>query len=54
LIGKVDATADRDAGTLRVDAIHEDVPFTAPVRGAVGDELDALARWLGLDGVTQA
>ena len=28
LIGKVDATADRKAGVLRVDAIHEDEPFT--------------------------
>jgi uncharacterized protein YcaQ len=54
LIGKVDATADRDAGTLRVDAIHEDVPFTPAVRHALDDELAALARWLGLDGATQA
>ena len=28
LVGKLDATADRKAGVLRVDAIHEDVPFT--------------------------
>ena len=28
LVGKVDATADRKAGVLRVDAIHEDEPFT--------------------------
>jgi hypothetical protein len=27
LVGKVDATADRKAGVLRVDAIHEDEPF---------------------------
>ena len=27
LIGKVDATADRGAGVLRVDAIHQDEPF---------------------------
>ena len=27
LVGKVDATADRRAGVLRVDAVHEDVPF---------------------------
>ena len=27
LIGKLDATADRGAGVLRVDAIHQDVPF---------------------------
>ena len=29
LVGKLDATADRKAGVLRVDAIHEDVPFDA-------------------------
>jgi uncharacterized protein YcaQ len=49
LIGKIDATADRDAGVLRVDAIHQDVPFTAEMRAGVEGELDALAQWLGLD-----
>ena len=29
LVGKLDATADRKAGELRVDAVHEDVPFDA-------------------------
>jgi hypothetical protein len=47
-VGKVDATADRPAGILRVDAIHEDVPFTAAMRSATAAELDALATWLGL------
>src|SRR4029450_2050831 len=28
LVGKVDATADRTAGVLRIDAIPQDVPFT--------------------------
>jgi uncharacterized protein YcaQ len=51
LVGKVDAAADRDTGALRVDAIHQDVPFSAVVRNAVDGELDALAGWLGLDGV---
>ena len=54
LVGKIDATADRDASTVRVDAIHEDLPFARAVRGAVDDELAALARWLGLDGVKRA
>ncbi|HEU5204239.1 MAG TPA: crosslink repair DNA glycosylase YcaQ family protein [Candidatus Limnocylindrales bacterium] len=49
LVGKIDATADRAAGALRVDAIHEDVPFTPEMRAGVEGELDALARWLGLD-----
>ena len=30
LVGKLDATADRDAGVLRVDAVHHDVEFTKP------------------------
>jgi uncharacterized protein YcaQ len=54
LIGKVDATAAREAGVLCVDAIHEDVPFNPAIRDAVDAELAALARWLGLDGVTRA
>ena len=48
LIGKVDATADRKAGVLRVNAIHEDVKFTKPMTKAVQAELDDLASWLGL------
>jgi len=48
LVGKVDATADRKAGVLRVDAIHEDVAFD---EAAVGAELAELADWLGLDPV---
>ena len=28
LVGKLDATADRKAGVLRVAAVHQDVPFT--------------------------
>ena len=48
LVGKVDATADRKAGVLRVDAVNEDDGFSAAVRRAVRAELDDLARWLGL------
>ncbi|MFG2059027.1 DNA glycosylase AlkZ-like family protein [Micromonospora sp. NPDC048930] len=48
LVGKVDATADRKAKALRVDAIHEDVPFTPEVTAAVHEELAALASWLDL------
>ena len=48
LVGKVDATADRKAGVLRVDAVHEDVPFSRRTGAAVQSELDALAGWLGL------
>lgn len=48
LVGKLDATADHDAGMLRVDAIHQDVPFGKPMSAAIHDELDDLAHWLGL------
>jgi uncharacterized protein len=46
LVGKLDATADRKASVLRVNAIHEDLPFS---RAAVERELGDLAAWLGLD-----
>ena len=49
LIGKIDATADRKAGVLRVDAIHEDEPFNKTTSAAVRQELKDLARWLDLD-----
>jgi uncharacterized protein YcaQ len=48
LIGKLDAAADRERGTLVVAALHEDEPFTPAITAAVHDELDALAGWLGL------
>ena len=49
LVGKLDAAADRKAGVLTVNAIHEDVPFTKQVRRDVDDEVQALASWLGLE-----
>jgi uncharacterized protein YcaQ len=49
LVGKLDATADRRAGVLRVDAIHQDVPFTKTMTAAVGREIKDLAHWLDLD-----
>ena len=51
LVGKVDATADRKNSTLRVDAIHEDVPFSRAMATAVDAELEALATWLGVEAV---
>jgi uncharacterized protein len=48
LVGKLDATADRKAGILRVDAIHEDKPLTKAIATAVHGQLVELARWLGL------
>jgi uncharacterized protein len=49
LVGKLDATADRDIGVFRVDAVHQDVPFSAAVTAAVDQEIKDLAHWLGLD-----
>lgn len=48
LVGKLDATADRKAGKLVVNAIHEDVRFTKPITAAVRAEINDLATWLGL------
>jgi uncharacterized protein len=48
LVGKVDATADRSAGRLFVDALHQDVPFTRAMTRSVDAEIAALAEWLGL------
>jgi len=49
LVGKLDATADRKAGVLRVAAIHSDVPFDAGTSAGVRAELDQLASWLELE-----
>jgi len=49
LVGKLDAAADRKAGVLRVNAIHEDVRFGPAMTKAVRREIDDLAAWLGLD-----
>jgi hypothetical protein len=49
LVGKLDATADRKAGVLRVDALHRDVDFTKAMTAAVNREIKDLARWLQLD-----
>jgi hypothetical protein len=49
LVGKLDATADRNSGVLRVDAIHQDVPFDRTVTAAVDREVKDLAHWLELD-----
>ena len=49
LVGKLDATADRRAGVLRVDAVHQDVPFDRAMTAAVDGEIKDLAHWLELD-----
>ena len=49
LVGKLDATADRKGGVLRVDAIHQDVPFDSTMAAEVDREIGDLADWLQLD-----
>lgn len=49
LVGKLDARADRKAGVLRVNAIHEDEPFDGSTREGVVAEIEQLAGWLGLE-----
>ena len=49
LVGKLDATADRKAGVFTVNAVHEDVPFTADMADAINAEVADLAAWLNLD-----
>jgi len=53
LLGKLDAKADRKAGILRVNAVHEDQPFDKKTTASVRSEIEALAEWLelGLAGV---
>lgn len=53
LVGKLDATADRTAGALYVDALHEDEPLDGAQREAVEAEIADLASWLGLELVDQ-
>jgi uncharacterized protein len=49
LMGKLDATADRGAGVLRVNAIHQDVTFSKAMTADVDHEVKDLAHWLELD-----
>ncbi|MEJ7741304.1 MAG: crosslink repair DNA glycosylase YcaQ family protein [Nocardioidaceae bacterium] len=49
LVGKLDATADRKAGVLRVNAVHRDVTFTKTMTAVVHREIRDLAHWLELD-----
>jgi uncharacterized protein len=53
LVGKLDAKTDPKAGTLIINALHEDIPFTETIRADVEAEIEALAAWLSLR-ITQA
>ncbi|MEQ6902420.1 crosslink repair DNA glycosylase YcaQ family protein [Nocardioides sp. YIM 152588] len=52
LVGKLDAKADRKAGVLRVNAVHQDGPWSPETADAVDAEIAALAEWLGAEVVT--
>ena len=49
LVGKLDAKADRKSGVLRVNAVHEDLPWEPETGEAVDAHLESLAGWLGLE-----
>lgn len=46
LVGKLDAAVDKKTKRLRVDAVHEDAPFTARMAADVDREIDELTDWL--------
>ncbi|RPH32414.1 MAG: winged helix-turn-helix domain-containing protein [Chloroflexi bacterium] len=48
VIGKADLTADRKAGVLRVNAIHQDVKHTKAMTDGIKAEIADLASWLQL------
>lgn len=48
-VGRLDATTDRRAEVLRVDAVHADEEWSPALRAAVDREIDDLAGWLGLE-----
>lgn len=48
LVGKLDARADLKEGLLRVNAVHEDVPFDADTAAAIESEIRDLAEWFGM------
>jgi uncharacterized protein len=53
-IARFDARAEREAGVLRVLAVHAEAGSTPDDARAVGREVRALARWLGLGEVEYA
>jgi uncharacterized protein YcaQ len=51
LLARVDLKADRQAGALRVQAAHAEPDAPPGTAAALGEELEAMARWLGLEHV---
>lgn len=54
LVGKLDSSADRRTGALRVNALHWDVHPSKAMAAAVNREIDDLAAWLDLEPVRTA
>lgn len=50
-IGRVDLKADRKTGALRANSVHYEPDAPVGIGGALRDELERLARWLGLSTV---
>ena len=51
LVARIDLKADREAGVLRVQAVHGEPAAPPETAGALREQLHALASWLGLGGV---
>jgi uncharacterized protein len=51
LVARVDLKADRQAGVLRVPAIHLEAAAPSHTREALREELELMAKWLGLGAV---
>ena len=52
LVARVDLKADRKAGLLLVQAAHAEPDAPPHTAEALADELELMAGWLGLDGVS--
>ncbi len=52
LVGRIDLKNDRQRGVLRVQSAHAEPVLTDATPARLAHELHAMARWLGLAGVT--